>query len=49
MSDHYENPDQMPENETPIEQTGTEPRGTYYSEYDEYRFRTPEGYPRNPR
>ena len=54
MSDHYENPDQMPENETPIEQTGTEPssgepRGKYYSEYDEYRFRTPEGYPRNPR
>ena len=54
MSDNYENPDQMPENETPIGQTGTEPssgepRGTYYSEYDEYRFRTPEGYPPDPR
>ena len=54
MSENYENPDHMPDNETPIEQTGTEPssgepRGTYYSEYDEYRFRTPEGYPRNPR
>ena len=54
MSENYENPDHMPDNETPIEHTGTdpssgEPRGAYYSEYDEYRFRTPEGYPRNPR
>ena len=54
MSENYENPDHMPDNETPIEHTGTdpssgEPRGAYYSEYDEYRFRTPEGYPPDPR
>ena len=54
MSENYENPEHMPENETPIEHTGTdpssgEPRGTYYSEYDEYRFRTPEGYLPDPR